>query len=189
MNNKELAAHIKTQMSDMRFRHTMGVAETAKKLAGLSGVQPGKAETAALLHDIARDFSEDHIWQMCQIYNINTDEVEKKLPDLLHGKIGAWMARDSYGIEDHEILDAVRFHTTGRKNMSVLEKIIFVADMIEPERSFPGVDKLRELASQNLNGAVIAGIDSTLCYVIKQGLLIHPDSIEARNSLLGLTDT
>lgn len=185
MLNNDIANHLKTSMSGKRYQHTLGVAGTAKKLAEIHGADRDKAETAALLHDAARDFNHEYILQMCQKYNITADEVEKAVPNLLHAKIGAYMAGDIYGIKDSEVLDAIRFHTTGRKNMSILEKIIFIADMIEPGRDFPGVEDLRELAFKNLDKAVITGLDSTLRYVIERGLLIHTDSIEARNHLLG----
>ncbi len=159
--------------------------ETAVKLAELYGADREKAETAALLHDIAREFGSDRIRQLCQQYGIAADEVEKAVPDLLHGKLAAYIAAESYGVRDGEILDAIRFHTTGRRKMTVLDKIIFIADMIEPGRDFPGVQQLRELAWQDLDRAVVAGLDNTLRYVLDRGRLIHPDSIEARNELLG----
>ncbi len=185
MKNKDLAEHLKTLLSERRYHHTMEVVRTAQKMADLYGIDRGKAEAAALLHDIARDFSGREILQMCQKYNIAVDEIEKSLPDLLHGKVGAYLAKNRYGIEDGEVLDAIRFHTTGRKNMSVLEKVVFLADMIEPARDFPGVAGLRELAWQNLDRAVMAGLDSTIRYVLQKGFPVHPNSIEARNALLG----
>lgn len=184
MNNKEIAEQIKSSMSSGRYQHTMGVVETAVKLAELYGAEREKARIAALLHDIAREFGSDRIRQLCQQSGIAADEVEKAVPDLLHGKLAAHIAAKNYGVRDGEILDAIRFHTTGRRKMTVLDKIIFIADMIEPGRDFPGVQSLRELAWQDLDRAVVAGLDNTIRYVLDRGLLIHPNSIEARNELL-----
>ena len=187
MDNKNLAASIKQVLHPKRYKHTVGTAETAVKLAGLYGSDALKAETAALLHDIAREFSGKRILELCRENSIDIDDIEKVGPDLLHGKLAAGLARQRYGGKDSEILNAIRFHTTGRGKMSILDKIIFIADMIEPGRDFPGVTELREMAFKDLDRAVLAGLDSTIRYVLDRGLLIHPNSIEARNSLLGLT--
>ncbi len=184
MDNKEIAEHLKTIMSKDRYVHTIGVAQTAVKMADIYGADGKKAETAALLHDIARDFSSERILEMCRKHQIALDEIEKAVPDLLHGKVGACLAEEQYDIKDREILDAIRFHTTGRKKMSVLEKIIFIADKIEPTRDFSGVGQLRELAARDLDAAVVAGFDSTIRYVLEQGLLLHPNGIDARNDFL-----
>lgn len=184
MENKDITGDIKNGMSPERYRHTKGVVVTALKLAEICGVDTCKAETAALLHDIARDFSGVRILKLCRDFGITPDEIEKAAPDLLHGKLAACIASERYGVKDDEVLDAIRFHTTGRKNMSTLDKIIFIADMIEPGREFPGVEELRVLAFKDLDGAVLAGLDSTIKYVLERGLIIHPSSTEARNSLL-----
>lgn len=184
MDNNNLADQIRNSMSSERYKHTIGVAATAVKLAAVYGADAGKAQTAALLHDIVRDYSDDQLLELCQKYNIETDEVERTIPALLHGKVGACIAQERFGVTDKEILNAITFHTTARREMTDLDKIIFIADMIEPGRSFPGVEELRQLAEKDLDRAVVAGINSTIRYVLARGLIIHPASIEARNNLL-----
>lgn len=182
--NKILTSKIKESLSPHRFNHTVGVAQSAVQLAALYGANTQKAETSALLHDIARELDSENMIKICKQNGITMDEIELYVPDLLHGKVGALIAKETYGITDQEILDAVRYHTTGRKKMTTMDKIIFVADMIEPGRQFPGVDLLREKALKDLNQSVIAGLNSTIRFVLEKGMIIHPISIEARNYLL-----
>ncbi len=184
MEHNEIAKRVEASLTGARYQHTVGVAETAVRLAAIYGADAGKAEIAALLHDIARDCSNACILQMCKKYSIEPDKIELAAPELLHGRVGACIARDDYGITDSEILDAITYHTTGRRGMTVLEKVVFIADMVEPGRDFPGVRELRDLAFTDLDRAVAAGIDSTIMYVERRGLVVHPASIEARNSLL-----
>lgn len=183
MNHGSLE-EIKKYMTDERFKHTLGVVKTAVKLAKLYGESPENAEIAALFHDIARDFSDDELIQLSRQYGFTVEEIEVSVPQLLHGKVGAALAKDKYGVKDKNILDAICFHTTGRKKMTKLDKIIFIADMVEPGRDFPGVEKLREVVWQDLNRAVLDGLNSTIKFVLERGLLIHPASIEARNWLI-----
>ena len=184
MLKKEIENYISSSLTDLRYRHTLGVAQTAVKLAGLYGVNSAKAEIAALLHDIARDFDDSLLLENCHKYSIEPDETEKAVPALLHGRVGAEIAAERFNITDGEILDPVRYHTTGRKNMTIPDEILFLADMIEPGRDFPGIAELRELAFKDLDLAVLSGLDSTINYVIERGLTIHPASIEARNALV-----
>ena len=112
------------------------------------------------------------------------DEDYYNSPQLLHGMVGASIARDVFKIEDDDILNAITYHTTGRANMSLLEKIIYVADYIEPSRDFPGVEFLREISYTNLDEAVIECCESTIKYILSKKLLLHKNTIEARNYLL-----
>lgn len=184
MKNKILTIEIKKTLSPHRFNHTVGVAQSAIQLASLYGVDTEKAETSALLHDIARELDSDRMIRLCKQYGIDVDDIELQVPGLLHGKVGALIAEKQYDITDPEIIDAVKYHTTGRKNMTSMDKVIFIADMIEPGRQFPGIDMLREKALKDLNQSVIAGLNSTIRFVLEKGMLIHPKSIEARNYLL-----
>lgn len=184
MNYQEIFCWVKSLLSEKRFKHTLGVVDTAVKLALLYGVNEEQARVAAILHDAAKGFAGPVLLDKCLEFGIEADEVEQAAPDLLHGKLAACYATEKFGIRDQEVLQAVRYHTTGYKNMSALDKIIFIADMIEPGRDFPGVAKLRELAFFNLEEAVRAGLESTIRHVLDQGMIIHPASVEARNSLL-----
>lgn len=184
MDYQDIFVWVKGLLSAKRFKHTVGVIETAAKLAEMYGADQQQARTAALLHDVARDLRGEGLMERCREFGIEADEVEQAAPDLLHGKLAACLAQQKFGLTDQGILQAIRFHTTGYKNMSTLDKIIFIADMIEPGRDFPGVDQLRRLAFINLDEAVRAGLESTIRLVLDRGQVIHPASIEARNSLL-----
>lgn len=143
MEREQYLAAIKPRMPEKRYIHTLGVMETAIQLAKIYGENESKAETAAILHDIAK--YADIEW-MEEI--VKAQQLDQQLigwgSELLHGPVGAYIAESEFGITDEEILNAIRFHTTGRVAMSNLEKIIFVADMIEPNRKFDGVERLRK---------------------------------------------
>lgn len=185
MDREATIDQLRMVISGERLRHTVGVVDTAVKLARMYGADIEKAETAAFFHDIARGYKPGEILKMCFEYKVAADEIEMAVPDLLHGKLGASIAREKYGINDMETLDAIRFHTTGRNKMSKLDKIIFISDMIEPNRNYPGVEILRELALKDLDRSVIEGLNLTIRFVLDRGRLIHPNSIEARNGLIG----
>lgn len=171
-------------LSPKRFSHSMGVSQTAADLAVRFGENIEKARLAGLLHDCARNLPSNNLLQMAETFAIVMNDVERCQPMLLHAPLGAYLAQKEYGVEDPEILAAIRLHTTGGQNMSTLEKIIYLADCIEPSRDFPGVAKLRSLAATDLNAALLVAFDQSLHYVIEQGLLIHPATMEGRNYLL-----
>lgn len=124
------------------------------------------------------------VLETAERHYLNVDEITRREPQLLHGPVGAVVARTEYGIENKEILGAIKYHTTGRKNMSVLEKIIYLADFIEPGRSYPGVDKLRKMAFENLDDAMIQALTNTIRYISGIGGLIHERTVSARNYLI-----
>jgi len=108
----------------------------------------------------------------------------QKNTELIHGPLGAKIANACYGIDDLEVLDAIKYHTIGRENMSMLDKIIYIADYIEPGRSFPGVEEIREIVFLDLDDAIKKAMDNTILFLIKDNKLIHPDTINARNYML-----
>ncbi|MDP4093642.1 MAG: bis(5'-nucleosyl)-tetraphosphatase (symmetrical) YqeK [Bacillota bacterium] len=184
MTVDELKKILANKLSPKRYRHSINVMETAKKLARAYGENSDKAALAGLLHDCARDIKGDNIFFHCEKFGIAVNEVSKFQPDLLHGPLGAEIAKYEYGIEDVSILNAIRWHTTGHEHMDKLCKIIYIADYIEPGRSFPGVEEVRQLAYCNLDDAMITSLDRTIKYVITKGALLHPDTIDARNSII-----
>lgn len=117
-------------------------------------------------------------------FGIVVDSLERSMPVLLHAIISARLAAKEYGVQDEEILRAIALHTTGGVNMSKLDKIIFLADFIEPGRAYPGVDKLRDLACKDLDRAVLAAFDQTICHLIQEKKIVYPASVDARNELL-----
>ena len=168
----------------MNLLYTLGVVETAKELAKINGEDIQKAELAALIHDVAKYIPVDEQVKILEEYAYELDEITLKSPQVLHGFVGAIVAKEKFGIEDEMVLDAVKYHTLAKKDMSTLEKIIYIADYIEPGRNFPGVEELREITREDLDKGVLKGLENTILFVIKQGNLIHPLTIEARNFLI-----
>ena len=176
-----LAARLKPS----RFRHSLGVAETAAQLAARFGVDAEAARTAGLLHDCAREFRNEDMVKEAEKRGIAIGEVERSMPLLLHADIGAVRVRELYGVEDAAISQAIARHTVGGPAMTVLDKIIWYADMIEPGRDFPGVDKLRELGrTASLDAMMLAGLSHSIVFVVEKGHLIHPATVLARNEIL-----
>lgn len=167
-----------------RYLHTLGVVETAKSLAKIYGVDIKKAEIAALAHDIAKNLSPQELLEVIDKNNINLSFDEKNTRELWHSIVGPIVAREHFEIEDEEILSAIRWHTTGKENMTKLEKIIYIADMIEPSRDFDGVEELRKVTLENLNKGVLMGLTQTIKFLLKKGSLIDLNTIKARNSLI-----
>lgn len=183
MERATLLAAIKPRMPEKRYIHTVGVMETAIALAASYGEDTKKAELAAIIHDVAK--YADLSW-MKQI--VVDEKLDQRLlewnAEILHGPVGAVIARTEFGITDEDILNAIRHHTTGRVNMSKLEKIVYVADMIEPNRKFEGVERLRGIANEDIDEAMKACVLHTLSFLIATGQPIYPLSIECYNDLM-----
>lgn len=179
---------LKQVLSPRRLRHCFGVRDTAVHLARLYGAAEEQAMVAGLLHDCAREIPRNNLLNMAQSFGIVVSDLEKDEPVLLHALVGEAVARRDYGVDDPAVCRAIRLHTTGGPDMTLLDKIVFLADYIEPGRQFPGVDRLRRLAEQDLDQAVLAAFDQTLQYLLQKGRLIHPATVEGRNGLLRQID-
>ena len=177
-------ALIESRLDRKRVQHTLGVEKEAMRLVRRYGGDMEKAQIAALLHDVAKKIKKKEKLNLAQIYNIEIDLVSRQDPGLLHGPLAAEMMRRELGISDPDILNAVRYHTTGRENMSRLEKIIYLADLIEEGRDFPGVEELRELAEEDLDTALLEGMRHVLLYLVENRSPVQLLSIEAYNDLL-----
>ena len=159
---KKLAKYL----DEDRYAHTMGVMYTCAALAMVHGCDLTQAQTAGLLHDCAKCIPGHTKIKMCEKYNLEISEIERKNPSLLHAKLGAYLAKDKYDIEDEEILMAIRSHTTGRPGMSLLEKIVYIADYIEPKRDkAPNLDFVRKLAFQDLDECMYEILKDSLAYL------------------------
>lgn len=168
------------ELSPKRFLHTKGVAEEARKLAELYDIDPDTAYIAGILHDCAKDVGKERSFELCKKYGVELDEVLKAQPDLIHSFLGAELAKQDYGITNEDILNAIRYHTTGRENMSDLEKIIYLADFFEPSRKpFDGIEQMRALAYSSLDAAMDFALNHTIDYNTKKNRMIHPLSMEA----------
>ncbi|MGE5589712.1 MAG: bis(5'-nucleosyl)-tetraphosphatase (symmetrical) YqeK [Bacillota bacterium] len=178
-------AWVQGRLTPSRLEHTRGVVKAATELARRFGADEEKADLAAILHDAAKNLGGPQLLSLAHQEGIIVDIVQQQAPDLLHGPVAAALARRELNERDEDVLRAVAIHTTGAPGMSALDKVIYLADYIEPGRSFPGVDQLREAAAHSLDRAVLLAMDGALRYVVDRGWLIHPLTVEARNWLLG----
>lgn len=175
VNLKKIRKDMEREQDAKRYEHTLGVEYTAAALAMRYGCDLRSARTAGLLHDCAKCLTDEKRLSICRKNKIPMTALEKKNPFLLHGKVGAYLAEKKYGIEDADILNAIRNHTTGRQGMSVLEKIIFVADYIEPSRKHaPNLTEIRRLSFLDLDSAVLKILEDTLSYLHESGGEIDP---------------
>ena len=181
---EEIKSYLKENLVDKRYTHTLGVADTAKKLAKLNGISEEVAEIAGLAHDVAKNLSKVRMKELMEENNIVLSEVEEKNANLWHSIIAHIEAKDKLKIEDEEILDAIRWHTTGKEGMSVLAKIIYIADMIEPGRNFEGVEDIRKITFENLDRGVYYGLTRSIEFLLTKNLLIDENTIKARNHFL-----
>lgn len=167
-----------------RIPHVLGTEQEAIRLAERYGGDVEKARVAALLHDCTKKLDMEEQLALCKQYGIRLDELEQQALKLLHAKTGAAIARDVFGVDD-EIYSAIWYHTTGRANMTKLEKIIYLADYIEPSRDFPGVDKLRKVCYEDLDKGLLLGLEMTIEEMTSMGNPVHHATIEARDALKG----
>ena len=175
-------SYIEKNLSDKRRAHVYGVVETAKLLAEKYGCDIDKAETAALFHDMFRSTPVEVL--NMYVRQLNLDKAYLDNANLAHGPIAAVIMERDYGIDDQDLLNAVKYHTTGRAGMSVLEKVIYLADAIEPGRNYPDVDKARKLAEESLEKACLFSMEHSIDYIRERGLFLHEDTIKARDYLL-----
>lgn len=166
---EEIQEMLQEKISAKLFRHVVGVRYTAEALAMCHGVSMVQAGTAGILHDCAKYMTAEKMLKKCQKHEIPISSSEKKNPMLLHAKLGAYLAEHKYGIRDSEVLSAIRWHTTGKEEMTTLEQIVFLADYIEPHRKMiPGLDQVRRAAFQDLEGAVFLTLKNTISYLEEQ---------------------
>ena len=162
-------------LDEDRYHHTLGVMYTCASLAMAHGYDLEDAQAAGLLHDCAKCFSDDKKISVCRINNMEINSVESRNPYLLHAKAGYCIAKNKFDIEDQDILNAILNHTTGRPGMSTLEKIIYIADYIEPSRKqAPNLSEVRKLAFQNLDQALLKILTDILSYLESGGGEIDP---------------
>lgn len=180
----EIRLRTKARLSEKRFRHTVGVAEEAVRLAERWGADAKAAYAAGIIHDYAKELPLKEAVRIASDMEILPDKGLLEFPALLHGAIAAHMARCEFGVTDFDILNAVMYHTTGRRGMSKLEKIIYLADFIEPNRSFDGVNEIRTLAYENLERAVLEETDMVIKFIIDRKNPLYAGMVDARNEML-----
>lgn len=166
VNTKKIRKKLEKSLDSKRYEHTLGVAYTASALAMCNQADVEKALVAGLLHDCAKCLSNEKRIEICKKNHIPITDIEKKNPFLLHAKAGKYLAQKQFHIEDEDILNAILYHTTGRPQMSMLEKIIYVADYIEPGRKHaPNLPEVRKLAFRDIDAALLQILNDILKYL------------------------
>lgn len=180
--NEDIREYIEKKYSEKRRIHTLGVEETVVKLCEVYDCDTEKARIAALFHDICRGMEVGKLNEYVKYFTI--DEKYLDNPNLAHGKVGARLMERDFNIKDKEILDAVSYHTTGRKGMSVLEKVLYLADSIEPSRDYPGVEELRNIAFNGLDQAVLHSLEQSISFIEEKGYDLDNDTVEAKKDII-----
>ncbi len=180
----EIKKRLADTLSEKRYAHSLGVAEEAKRLAEIYGADADKAYLAGLLHDCAKRIPTDKQLEECTARNVLLDEWAVKCPPVIHGFLGEEMAKSEYGVTDAEVLGAIRRHTVGGKGMTLLEKIVYIADLTEKNRDFDGVSELRKIVGTDLDGAVELSIRQQIKLCMSRRSVIHPDIICLWNDIM-----
>ncbi len=183
---RELEEHVVNDLTEKRKRHTLGVRDTALSLAEKYHADKEKAEIAALAHDLYRGLRGEALNETVKALGLSDKYLDD--PNLAHGKIAAIRLEKDFGVTDPDILNAVSYHTTGRRGMSLLEKVVYLADCIEPNRDYPGVETLRLEAQNSLDGACLKAMEGTIRHVTEQGAYLDEDTLEAANFLRSNND-
>lgn len=183
LSTYKLKQYLKSHLSKKRYKHTVRVAKLAKELALIYHIDPYKAEYAALGHDIAKEMNDQESRIYIDQYKIELDPTIRQNPNLAHGEIGAIILKKRFKCEDDSILDAVRWHTYGHKDMSLLSKIVYIADVIEESRSFEGVEELRRLARVDIDGAILKFYDLTQDYFLQNNQKMHQNTYRMIKSI------
>ena len=166
---------ISRRQDGIRFEHTVGVMYTAASLAMCYGADMEKAYLAGLLHDCAKHYSGEKKLDLCKKYNIPISDAELENPGLLHAKLGAYLAEHKYDIHDQEILDSIIWHTTGRPDMTLMDKIVYIADYIEPNRNqAPNLAHFRQLAFEDIDECLYQILEASLAYLKTRNEVIDP---------------
>lgn len=178
---------LKDNLDDFRYGHSIRVMETAVELARIHGVDEEKAQMAGILHDSGKWKSREKTLQKVQDWGIILSEEERAEYNLVHGALSTYIAKNIFGIEDADVLNAIKNHITGRPAMSDLEKIVYIADMIEPARNYEFVDDFRAMAKVDLDRAMYEILNENLAHLIRNDRYIAGSSLEARNYYLKIT--
>lgn len=177
-DEKGIIEKLRARLLEKRLKHSINVMNMAVRLAKLNGVEEEKAKMAGLLHDCAKNMSDEELISYCIEHNIRIDDIKRQSPGTLHAEVGAEIAKNEFGA-DEDVYTAIKYHTLGNETMSTLDKILYVSDLIEEGRTLEGIDKIREIAFLDLNKAYYLSLDYCIENVRERGKIIHPQSLAA----------
>lgn len=183
MTREALLNRLENQLSESRFIHVLNVEKTARDLANHYGEDPEKAALAGLLHDYAKEFPDSVFLDVIARHHLDAD-LKNWGNNIWHGVLGVYLLQEDLGLNDVEILQAIERHTVGSAQMTTLDKIVYLADYIEPERNFPGVERARELAFSNLDKAVAFATANTISHLVAKAMPIFPKTLETYNAYI-----
>ncbi len=181
ISRKECEKALHETLGKGRRQHSLCVAEQAVRLARRYGADPERAEIAGLLHDVAKEFPFAEKQRLVQEFGVYLDDVTRRLPTLWHAVLGAAYAKRRLGVQEPDILSAIRYHTTGRAGMTLLEKVVYIADYTSADRTYPDADNMRRIVEADLDAALREALRYTLLKQIEGRLPVHPDSLAAYN--------
>ena len=184
MEYNEILVTLANELRPARFRHCRDVSQTAVRLAERWDADIEKARLAGILHDCARNLKGEELLKTSRQFGMIPSPLELLQPALIHAPLGAIIAERRFGISEPQVLQAIRRHTTGAPQMTLLDKVIYLSDCIEPGRNFSGVRKIRDMAVEDLDAAVLLAYEHSILVVVANGGLLHPNTVEGRNSLL-----
>lgn len=182
MNRDKALRIVREQLTERRYIHTIGVMDTSIELAKKYGVDENKAELAAIFHDYAKFRDKEEMRNIILEQNMPQDLLAHH-DELWHAPVGAFLVEKEVGITDKDVLEAIKCHTSGKINMTTLDKVLYVADYIEPGRDFPGVEEVRETAKASLDIAMIQAMKNTISYLLKRNQPVYPDTFHAYNDM------
>lgn len=182
MNREKALRIVREQLTERRYIHTIGVMDTSIELAKKYGVDENKAELAAIFHDYAKFRDKEEMRNIILEQNLPQDLLQHH-DELWHAPVGAFLVEKEVGITDKDVLEAIKCHTSGKINMTMLDKVLYVADYIEPGRDFPGVEEVRESAKASLDIAMIQAMKNTISFLLKRNQPVYPDTFHAYNDM------
>lgn len=185
MDNQRIIDYLNKNLSAERYKHTICCAELAAELSVIYGEDKNKAYKAGLLHDVAKELSVDKMREYIKNNGVHVDVYMENNPALLHAYASAAMAEAIFDVDDKEILSAITYHTTGKENMTLLEKIIFIADASDESRTYDKkIEQWRELAKNDIDAAILKVLDFNIIKVVNRGFVLHENTVKARNYLV-----
>ena len=184
MNLEQIDNKLKEMMTKTRYQHACRVSLLAQKIAEYYNLPIQKTMISALTHDCAKDYSLEELKNLVDKYKIKLNKVEKNIPKIWHAYVGAEMVKDIFMVDDWEILDAIRYHSTASSKLCLIGKIVYIADKIEPNRKLAKIRKLHEKVWEDIDLAMLELLNMELQYLICNKLIIHPDTLKARNKIL-----